>query len=111
MCTLRLRTILFLFLALSALPAFAQQTGSIQDKVTATGGDGTFQLPALPPGEYTLTFTLDGMQTVTRKAQVQLSETTSADAALGVKGVTESVTVTGDAALIDKTSAAITSGV
>ena len=130
------RTLTFLFLALSAVPAVAQQTGSIQGKVTDTGGgvlpgvtvearssvlpgprvtvtsgDGSYQLPALPPGEYTLTFTLDGMQTQTRKAQVQLSEITTADAALGVRGVTEAVTVTAEAALIDKTSAAITSGI
>src|SRR6476619_6064463 len=75
-------------------PVFAQQTGSISGKVTdtqnamlpgvtvearstilpgprdtVTGGDGTYQLPALPPGDYTLTFTLDGMQTITRQLQ------------------------------------------
>jgi hypothetical protein len=129
-------TLAFLVLASAAVPAFAQQTGSIQGKVTdpqgavlpgvtvearsnvlpgprvtVTSGDGTYQLPALPPGEYTLTFTLDGMQTQTRKAQVQLSEITTADAALGLRGVTEAVTVTAEAALIDKTSAAITSGI
>ena len=129
-------TLAFLVLASAAVPAFAQQTGSIQGKVTdpqgavlpgvtvearsnvlpgprvtVTSGDGAYQLPALPPGEYTLTFTLDGMQTQTRKAQVQLSEITTADAALGLRGVTEAVTVTAEAALIDKTSAAITSGI
>jgi hypothetical protein len=137
MCArVRLRTFFFLFFALSAIPALAQQTGAIQGKVTDTGGgvlpgvtvearssvlpgprvtvtgaDGTFQLPALPPGDYTLTFTLDGMQTATRKAQVQLSEITPADAALTVKGVTEAVTVTAESPIIDKTSAAITSGI
>jgi len=132
------RTFALLILSLSAFPpfTFAQQTGSIQGKVsdtnggvlpgvtvearspvlpgprvTATNADGSYQLPALPPGEYTLTFTLDGMQTTTRKAQVQLSESVNADVALGVKGVSEAVTVTAEAALIDKTSAAITSGI
>src|SRR5688572_1996051 len=125
-----------LILAAAAVPALAQQTGSIQGKVTdsqgavlpgvtvearsnvlpgprvtVTTGDGTFQLPALPPGDYTLTFTLDGMQTATRKAQVQLSEITPADVALTVKGVTEAVTVTAESPIIDKTSAAITSGI
>jgi hypothetical protein len=132
----RLRTFLILFLAFSAIPVFAQQTGSIQGKVTDTGsavlpgvtvearsdvlpgprvtvtsGDGSYQLPALPPGQYVVTFTLAGMTTATRKVAVQLSEVTAADATLGVGGVSESVTVTADTRMIDKTSAAITSGI
>ena len=134
----RVRSCTFFLLScvLLAIPAAAQQTGSIQGKVTDTGGgvlpgttvearssvlpgprvtvtaaDGSYQLPALPPGEYTLTFTLDGMQTATRKALVQLSDITRADAALTVKGVSEAVTVTAQAALIDRSSAAITSGI
>ena len=132
----RLRTFFFLFLALFSVPAFAQQTGSIQGKVTDTGGgvlpgvtvearasvlpgprvtvtaaDGTFQLPALPPGEYTLTFTLSGMQTATKKAAVQLSEVTAVDTALGVASLSEAVTVTAYTIMVDRTSAAITSGI
>ncbi|HVZ24139.1 MAG TPA: carboxypeptidase-like regulatory domain-containing protein, partial [Vicinamibacterales bacterium] len=102
-----------------AVPLYAQQTGSITGKVTdssggvlpgvtvearsnvlpgprdaVTGGDGAYQLAALPPGNYTITYTLSGMQTVTKKAVVRLGEITTADAALGVGGVTESVNVT-----------------
>ena len=92
-----MRTALCLCFAISALPAYAQQTATISGTVTAsdgsvlpgvtvearsdvlpgprvtvTGGEGEYQLPALPPGAYTLTFTLSGMQTVTRKADAQL---------------------------------------
>ena len=42
------------------------------------------------------------MQTVTRQAQVQLAQDTVVDATLGVQGVTENVTVTASATLIDK---------
>jgi hypothetical protein len=130
------RTLAFLLVTAFAAPALAQQTGAISGKVTDTGGgvlpgvtvearslvlpgprvtvtagDGSYQLPALPPGEYTVTFTLAGMQTVTRKAQVQLSEITATDAALSIQGVSETVTVTASAALIDRNSAAITSGI
>jgi hypothetical protein len=130
------RTVLFLILTSTALPAFAQQTGAIVGKVSDTGGgvlpgvtvearsdvlpgprvttsgaDGAFQLPQLPPGEYTVTYTLSGMQTVTKKVRVQLAEAVVADAAMGVGGVSESVTVTGEISLVDKASAAIVSGI
>jgi hypothetical protein len=128
--------LLALLLSLVALPALAQQTGSISGKVTDTSGgvlpgvtvearspvlpgprvattaaDGAFQLPALPPGEYTVTFTLSGMQTVTKQVRVQLSEITNRDASMGVGGVSETVTVTGETSMVDKTSATISSGV
>ncbi|MEO7270742.1 MAG: carboxypeptidase-like regulatory domain-containing protein [Vicinamibacterales bacterium] len=118
-----------------AVPVLAQQTGSISGKAadsgggvlpgvtvearsdvlpgprdTVTGAAGEFQLPALPPGNYTVTFTLSGMQTVTRKAQVLLSQDTVVNAELGIQGVSENVTVTASASLIDKESATIKSG-
>jgi len=123
--------------AIAALagPALAQQTGSISGKAADTGGGvlpgvtvearsdvlpgprdtitgvaGEYQLPALPPGNYTVTFTLSGMQTVTRKAQVLLQQDTVVNAELGIQGVAESVTVTASATLIDKESASIKSG-
>jgi hypothetical protein len=123
-------------LALTASAALAQQIGAIQGKVvdnsggvlpgvtvearsdvlpgpreTVTDATGRYQLPQLPPGDYTLTFTLSGMQTVTRKVAVQLAETTSADATMGVGGLTESVTVTGEVSLVDKASASIVTGI
>ena len=103
------RTLLFLSLVILPIPLSAQQTGAISGKVTATdgsvlpgvtvearadvlpgprvtvtGGNGEYRLPALPPGSYTLKFDLAGMQGVTRKAQVQLSQDTAVDANLGV---------------------------
>jgi Carboxypeptidase regulatory-like domain len=128
-----LRTLLFLCLVASAAPLFAQQTGSISGKVaatdgsvlpgvtvearsdvlpgprtTVTGGNGEYRLPALPPGSYTVTFALSGMQTVTRKAQVQLDLDTVANATLN-PGITETVTVTAESSIIDKNSATIAS--
>jgi Carboxypeptidase regulatory-like domain len=130
------RTFLYLFLTLAAVPASAQQTGSITGKVTDTSGgvlpgvtvdaksnvlpsarstvtgpDGVYQLPALPPGVYAVTFTLQGFQTVTRQSQVQLSEITAVDAKLAVQGVTEAVTVTAEVTYADKTSAQVSNSV
>ncbi len=135
---MRLRRVLFAVLGAClavAAPAFAQQTGAISGKVVDSGGgvlpgvtvearsdvlpgpretvtdaSGEYRLPALPPGNYTLKFELSGMQIVTREAQVQLAQDTSADATLGVAGVAENVTVTAAASLIERGSASITSG-
>jgi hypothetical protein len=76
-------------------------------RVAVTDGNGDYRLPALPPGNYTLTFTLSGMQTVERPATVQLALTTVVDATLGVAGLNEVVTVTASASLIDRSSAEI----
>jgi hypothetical protein len=128
---------MFLSLAILALgsPLFAQQTGAISGKVTATDGSvlpgvtvsarsnilptprvtttdgvGEYRLPALPPGEYTVEFTLSGMQSVTRKVQVQLALDTTASVKLGLQGVTESVEVTASVSLVDQNTASVTSG-
>ena len=131
-----LRSLLFLSLVLFAIPLFAQQTGSISGKVTAsdgsalpgvtvearsdvlpgprvtvTGANGEYRLRALPPGSYTLKFDLSGMKGATRKAEVQLDKDTGADVTLGMQAVSESATVTAEVSLVDKESAAITSGV
>ena len=127
----------FLSLGLIALtaPLFAQQTGTITGKVTATdgstlpgvtvearsnvlpgprvtttGNNGDYRLPALPPGEYTVVFNLSGMQSVSRKALVQLSQETNVDAKLGVAGLTEAITVTAESSFVDKDSASIATG-
>ncbi len=127
--------LLFITTILIVVPLLAQQTGSISGKVTAdnasmpgvtvearsnvlpqarvtvTDGNGEYRFPALPPGSYTLTFTLSGMQTVTRRAEVQLAQTTVADITMGVQGVSESITVTAEATLVNKTSTEIQSGI
>src|SRR5260221_12258562 len=123
-----LRTLLLLAVVVLAVPfAFAQQTGSIGGKVTASDGsalpgvtvearspllptprlgttdtNGDYRLVALLPGNYTVTYTLSGMQTATRMATVVLAQQTSVDVKLGVQGVSETVTVTAQATLVEK---------
>jgi hypothetical protein len=123
------RLLLVLSLSLFAVPLLAQQTGALHGTVTASDGSalpgvtveassnvlptprvtvtdsgGQFRLPALVPGKYTLTFSLAGMQTITRPAQVQLGQDVEASVALGVAGVSENITVTAEATLVDKES-------
>jgi hypothetical protein len=124
------RLLLLLSLVLIAAPlAFAQQTGSISGTVTATDGSalpgvtvearstvlpqprvtlstetGEYRLPLLPPGRYTVTYSLAGMDTATRNVQVLLDQDANADVALGIAGVSESITVTAETTLVDTDS-------
>ena len=124
-----------LALIVVATTAFAQQTGSItgkvtsegaplpgvtvearsnvlpQPRVTVTDGNGEYRFPSLVPGSYTLTFTLSGMATGTRRAEVQLAQNTVADVKMGVQGVSETITVTAETSLVNKTSTEIQSGI
>src|SRR5439155_20004598 len=81
-----------------------------QPRVSTTDTNGDYRLPALIPGSYSVTFTLSGMQTVTRKAEVLLNQEIALDVKLGVAAVSESITVTAEATLINKESTALQSG-
>ncbi|HEX8255096.1 MAG TPA: carboxypeptidase-like regulatory domain-containing protein, partial [Thermoanaerobaculia bacterium] len=125
-----------LLLAVAAPVAFAQQTGSVSGRVTATDGSalpgvtvearstvlpqprvtvtsetGEYRLPLLPVGRYTITYGLAGMDTATRTVQVLLNQDADTDVALGVAGVSESITVTADATLVDSDSTEVRSTV
>src|SRR5581483_9290747 len=129
------RLLLGLVVTLAATAAFAQQTGSIsgtvlasdgsalpgvtvearsnllpQPRVTNTDTTGRYSLPQLIPGNYTVTFSLSGMQTVTRNATVLLSQNTPIDVKLGVQTVSENITVTAQATLVEKNSTELQSG-
>src|SRR5476649_777835 len=60
-------------------------------RTTTTNEAGTYNFAALPPGDYTLTFALEGMQTLTRKANVGLVETSRVDAELRMANVAEAI--------------------
>ncbi|MGH9142907.1 MAG: TonB-dependent receptor [Vicinamibacterales bacterium] len=126
----RYRPIMFtlvFFLGFSTLPALAQVTGSIAGTIRdATGGvlpgatvtvrgaslqrdsvsvttsvDGTYRIPLVPPGSYSVTVELSGLATQTRQGiGVALNQQTTLDVTLGVGGISESVQVSADAPLI-----------
>jgi hypothetical protein len=74
-------------------------------KVAVTAADGAFRVVDLRAGDYTVTFTLSGFQSV-KKELVQLSSafTATVDATLAIGPLNEQVTVRADAALIDARS-------
>ncbi len=128
------RILLFLCLTFLSTALFAQQTGSLSGRVTSTDGSalpgvtvearsnflpqprvtytderGEYRLPELQPGPYTITFTMAGLQTATRNTTVIVKANTTVDAALGMGGVAEEITVTAEATLVDRTTTEIES--
>lgn len=96
----------------SRLPGVTVTAASPQliagQEVRTTSAQGIYRFPTLPPGSYTVTFELQGFQTVKRGSIVLLAgQALAVDAQLEVAQVTESITVTGEAPLIDTRNAAL----
>ena len=116
---------------LAAATAEAQQTGALSGvvrdnqggvlpgvTVNVTGGtlggatrstvstdQGLYSLTGLPPGSYTVAFELTGFSTQTREGvAVQVNRTTRLDMELGVGGLQETITVSGETPVVDVSS-------
>ena len=71
-------------------------------RTVATDGTGTYRFVSLRPGIYTVTFTLDGFQTLVREdIELQGSFAAAVDVQLAVGSVQETVTVTGASPVVD----------
>ena len=112
---------------LMAVPAIAQTTGNITGTVTTEGtplpgvtvgitspalqgtrtavtdNNGNYNFGALPPGNYVVSFDLEGMQRVTRTATVNLAGTARADATMNLSAVQEAITITASAPAVIET--------
>jgi hypothetical protein len=74
-------------------------TGEVRESVT--GGDGVYSFRLLPPDSYRVKFAQPGFKTVIREGiSVRVTETAVVDLALQVASQEETVTVTGDAPLL-----------
>lgn len=79
-------------------------------RVVVTSASGAYRLPGLPPGNYQLSFSLDGMETQTVDVEVLLQEQSTADIAMQVEGVAETISVVAES-LVDTSSAELKSSV
>jgi hypothetical protein len=81
-------------------------------RTVVTDGTGLYRLVNLPPGSYTVSFTLPGFNTTRREGiEVSLNFTATIDADLRVGAIEETVTVTGESPIVDVQSAAQTRSV
>src|ERR1043165_8916720 len=60
---------------------------------TATAADGTYTLPALPPGDYTVRFVLQGLPEAVRTTALHVAQTSRIDAELQPARLAEEITV------------------
>ena len=82
-------------------PALIEKTRSV-----VTNGVGQYSIQDLRPGTYSVTFTLPGFSTVRRDGiELAGSFIATVNGDLRVGGVTETVTVSGEAPVVDVTSA------
>jgi hypothetical protein len=79
------------------------------ERTVVTSEFGDYAMPLLPPGDYTVTFVLSGFQNVMRTVAVAPTQVVSLDVALAIGGLTESVTVTGNASPFVETATVATS--
>ena len=69
---------------------------------TATGPDGAYRFPTLPPGVYQLTFELAGFQRVARQElRLDVGFIATINIEMKIGGVEESLTIVGESPVVD----------
>lgn len=66
-------------------------------RVVVTGANGNYSSPPLPPGEYEITFQLEGFQTVTKRVRLSAAQSVDVNTTLELESVAEEIVVTGEA--------------
>ena len=78
-------------------------------RTAVTDGTGLYRIVNLPPGIYTVTFTLAGFNTAARQGvEVSINVTASIDVEMRVGAIEETITVTGESPIVDVQSSAQT---
>ena len=80
----------------------AASPSMIGTQVQVTNENGSYRFPAVPPGNYELSFELAGFNTMKRSGvQISLGFTANVNAELKVGSVSETITVTGESPVVD----------
>lgn len=81
------------------------RSASLQgSRVAVTGSSGSFALPNLPPGEYTVTFELSGFARESRALRLGASQSVVSDVAMRLEGVKSEAVVTATSGEVLSTS-------
>ena len=77
-------------------------------RTAVSDGSGQYRIINLPPGDYTVTFTLPGFATVKRTdVEISANFTATIDGDMRVGGLEETITVTGESPIVDVQSATL----
>src|SRR5499427_307747 len=76
-------------------------------RTTTSNAVGLYDIPALPPGQYSVKTELDGFKTATRDVELQVQQTARVDFALELGTISEQATVTGVSPLVETTNATV----
>ena len=91
----------------AASPVLIEKVRSV-----VTDGSGQYRIISLPPGTYTVTFSLTGFSTVRQeRVDVSLGVTSNVNGDMKVGAVAETITVTGETPIVDVQTAAATRAV
>lgn len=93
--------------ALPGATVEATSTGFIGTRTEVTDSGGVANLTGLTPGRYNIKVTLEGFQTQNLTSSVSSDKTTDVSASLGLSGVTESITVTAEAPIVETKRATV----
>jgi hypothetical protein len=77
------------------------------NRTAITDGTGNYQFLQVPPGAYDVVSALEGFATVTNKVTLQVNTPASLDVKLGLANLSEAVTVTAEAALVNTVDASV----
>lgn len=94
--------------ALPGVSITARNLANGQMRTVVTNAEGRYQVAAVPPGKYSVTAELSGFANVVRpEISVNVGSTVDVNIQMGLATVTETVTVTGAAPLVESTKTSL----
>src|SRR5438105_11964241 len=95
-------------LILPGVPVTLRGAGVAGAPTVVTSETGTYRFPVLPPGTYSLEYTLPGFATLRREAiPVDVGATVELDASMKIGAIEEAVTVTGESPVVNLSSSQV----
>ena len=93
---------------LAGVRVTASSSALMGARTAVTGAEGQYRLAALPPGDYQVSFALDGFRTARREAvRLTVGSTLTTDVTLSLATMTEGVTVPAHRTVLDRHATAI----